>query len=250
MQPQYKVSGFGSFDTQEVARQLALMEFEWFSQIRPEELLDKKWAHSKHEAANVCSMIARSNTIPFWVATEIVQRDQLEERVAILRKFICIAEHCRTLCNYNGLMEILSGLNMTAIHRLKRTWGALAPKSLAIFRDLNQLMSPDSNFKAYREVLKKLNNTTHPRVPYLGRYLTDLVFAEDAMSLHLQNGLIHFWKCKSIAQIIWDLTAHQKQSYTFNSVPLIQSYLQSSKGLTESALLKLSRKLEPKASSG
>jgi RasGEF domain len=60
-------------------------------------------------------MINRSNSIPYWVATEIVQRDNLEKRVAVLRKFIYIADHCRALCNFNGLMEILSGLNMTAV---------------------------------------------------------------------------------------------------------------------------------------
>jgi son of sevenless-like protein len=108
-------------------------------------------------------MINRSNTIPFWVATEIVQRDNLEERAAILRKFISIADHCRALSNFNALMEILSGLNMTAIsflhspkgahlitckiYRLKKTWGALSPKTLTVFQALNQLMAPDSNFK-------------------------------------------------------------------------------------------------------
>jgi son of sevenless-like protein len=237
--------GLGGFDAEEVARQLALMEFEWFRQILPTELLNKAWINSKADAPNICCMITRSNTIPFWVATEIVQRDNIDERVAILRKFIYIADHCRALNNYNALMEILSGLNMTAIYRLKKTWGSLSPKTLAIFQSLNQLMSPDANFKAYRELLKKV---TQPRVPYLGRYLTDLVFTEDAMPLYLENGLIHFWKCKAISQIVLDLTSHQKQPYMLAEVTDIQCYLQKCRGLTESALLKLSRKLEPKVS--
>jgi hypothetical protein len=77
------------------------------------------------DGGEICNMIARSNTIPFWVATEIVHRDNLEERVAILRKFIFIADHCRALCNYNALMEILSGLNMTAVshaHDVVENW--------------------------------------------------------------------------------------------------------------------------------
>jgi hypothetical protein len=28
------------------------------------------------------------------------------------------------------------------------------------------------------------------------------VFTEDAVPLHLPNGLIHFWKCKAVAQIV------------------------------------------------
>jgi hypothetical protein len=48
-----------------------------------------------------------------------------------------------------------------------------------------------------------LKKVTQPRVPYLGRYLTDLVFTEDAMPLVLANDLIHYWKCKSLAQIVF-----------------------------------------------
>jgi hypothetical protein len=241
--PRTKQAGFFDYDELEVARQLTLMEFDWFKQIQPTECLNQAWTQSKSDAPNICTMINRSNTIPFWVATEIVQRDNIEERVAFLRKFITIADHCRSICNYNGLMEILSGLNMTAIYRLKRTWASLSPRVLNMFQSLNQLMSPDANFKVYRELLKK---DTQPRVPYLGRYLTDLVFTEDAMPLYLANGLVHFWKCRAIAQIILDLTSHQKQPYMFEIVPEIQNYLQKCKGLTENALLKLSRKLEPK----
>jgi len=190
-------------------------------------------------------MITRSNKIPYWVATEIITRDNLEERVSVLRKFIQIADHCRAIGNYNGVMEVLSGLNMTAVYRLKKTWASLSARVLNLFLSLSQLMAPDANFKTYREVLKK---ETQPRVPYLGRYLTDLVFVEDAMPLLLPNGLVHFWKCRSVAQIIFDLMSHQKQPYNFHPVPEIQTYLQQQgKSLTENALLKLSRKLEPKA---
>jgi len=241
--PRGKYKGFFDFDDLEVARQITLMEFEWFSQIQPTEFLSQNWVQSKSDAPNICEMIKRSNKIPYWVATEIMQRDSAEERVTMLRKFITIADHCKTLCNYNAVMEILSGLNMTAVYRLKKTWASLSPRVLNIFLSLNQLMAPDSNFKVYRELLKK---ETQPRVPYLGRYLTDLTFAEDATPLFSSTGLINFWKCRSISQIVHDVTAHQKQPYCFHVVPEIQIYLQQSKGLTEKALLKLSRKLEPK----
>jgi len=236
---------FLEFDDLEIARQLALLEFEWFKQILPTECLNKAWVDDRTNAPNICNMINKSNSIPFWVATEIVQRDNLEERVFLIKKFISIADHCRAISNYNGLMEILSGLNMTAIYRLKKTWACLSPRVLNTFQALNQLMSPSSNFKLYREFLRK---DTQPRVPYLGRYLTDIVFTEDATPLHLPNGLINYWKCKTITQIVCDLVSHQKQPYMFEEVPVIKNYLQKSKGLTENALLKLSRKLEPKGS--
>lgn len=85
-----------------------------------------------------------------------------------------------------------------------------------VFQGLNQIMSSNSNFKVfllpfilllfyilstqtYRELLK---SETQPRVPYLGRYLTDLVFVEEAMPLVLADGLVHFWKCRMISQIV------------------------------------------------
>jgi hypothetical protein len=69
-------------------------------------------------------------------------------------------------------MEILAGLQNSAIYRLKKTWEKLEKSRwYQTYQELMDVMSSDGNYKNYR---KKLHNKPPPAVPYLGVYLTDL----------------------------------------------------------------------------
>jgi hypothetical protein len=65
-------------------------------------------------------------------------------------------------------MEILGGLNLHPIQRLKETWKALPEKYLQTFHNLESLMENRFNYKAYREALKICKP---PVLPYLGMLL-------------------------------------------------------------------------------
>lgn len=83
-----------NFDDAEIARQITLMEYESYCSIKPRECLNQAWnkANKEEESPNIVTMIRRSNTIPLWVATEIIKEDKLQRRVAVLKKFISVAE--------------------------------------------------------------------------------------------------------------------------------------------------------------
>lgn len=88
-----------NFDDAEIARQLTILEYESYCSIRPRECLNQSWnkPNKEEESPNIVTMIRRSNSIPLWVATEIIKEDKLQRRVAILKKFISIAEVKRSL---------------------------------------------------------------------------------------------------------------------------------------------------------
>jgi hypothetical protein len=48
--------------------------------------------------------------------------NNLQRRTVILKKLINIAEHLKEMGNFNGVMEIIAGINMHPITRLKQTW--------------------------------------------------------------------------------------------------------------------------------
>jgi hypothetical protein len=60
--------------------------------------------------------------ISSWVATEIVNCATVKQRVALIKRFILAAQHCLQYKNYNGLLEIIFGLNNLSINRLQQTW--------------------------------------------------------------------------------------------------------------------------------
>lgn len=43
-------------------------------------------------------------------------------RVAVIEKWVAVADICRCLHNYNAILEITSSLNRSSIFRLKKTW--------------------------------------------------------------------------------------------------------------------------------
>jgi len=106
--------------------------------------------------------------VSYWVATEIILAP-VHLRAAYIEKFINIGEKClHNYNNFNTLMAIISGLNNSAISRLKKNWMAISDKAKETFKKLEELMTLDSNFKRYREFVA---TKTSPVVPYMGSFV-------------------------------------------------------------------------------
>jgi hypothetical protein len=112
---------FLDFSTASLARELTMQEWEIFKRIAPREFLNQAWQReNKHVIApNIIRMINRFNQISYWVATEILTKQDRKTQVKIIKKFIKTAYICFHLGNFNSMMEILSGLNNISISRLK-----------------------------------------------------------------------------------------------------------------------------------
>eukprot|EP01090_Pellita_catalonica_P019851 TRINITY_DN6873_c0_g1_i1.p1 TRINITY_DN6873_c0_g1~~TRINITY_DN6873_c0_g1_i1.p1 ORF type:complete len:459 (-),score=74.47 TRINITY_DN6873_c0_g1_i1:887-2263(-) len=117
-------------DDMEIARQITLIEFENFEKIRPQELLNTAWSKAKlkHTAPNVLNMIHNFNHFSLAVATCVLKCKKVRTRIKMMTKFINIGLHLRNLNNFNSLMEILAGLNIASIFRLKHTKAGLSDR--------------------------------------------------------------------------------------------------------------------------
>lgn len=56
------------------------------------------------------------------VASQIMTHTDVGSRAGSIEKWLAVADICRCLNNYNGVLEITSALNRSAIYRLKKTW--------------------------------------------------------------------------------------------------------------------------------
>lgn len=85
---------FYDIDDEELARQLTLIEFEIFVNIKPSELLNQSWNKPKlrHRAPNVTALIERFNRVSVWCATMIVSEIRLKNRVRAVNKFLRITK--------------------------------------------------------------------------------------------------------------------------------------------------------------
>jgi hypothetical protein len=155
---------------------------------------------------------------------------------------------CREYKNFNGTMSILSGLRLAPVYRLKKTWATLDGKILGIYDQLLALMSQENNWKLYRECL---GSEDPPCIPYLGVYLTDLTFLDDATPNILPNGAINFEKRMKLTEVITEVAQYQQEMYSFVEVKGILEELRreldaQGQSYSERDLFNLSVILEPK----
>lgn len=233
----------------EVARQLTLIESELYRSIKPSELVGQPWVKSNKEerSPNVLAMIHRFNHVSRWVATSVVETENLKERVDVVVNFLEVLDECRRLNNFNGMMEIISGLQATSVYRLKFTWNEVPAKKKLILEEAASLMARESNFKKFRS---RLHSVNPPCIPFFGMYLTDLTFIEDGTSDTLPspngNTLINFAKRRRVASVIAEIQLHQNQPYNLQAVATIQDYLMNVPCCEEEEAFNKSLEIEPR----
>ena len=233
-------------DEEEIARQLSLMDWEYFSKIKPTELLNQAWSKPKlkHRAPNVLAFIAQFNRTSTWAATEIVSAPTIRERVKVVTKLIKISEKLTAMNNYNSLMSISAALNCSSVSRLKHTFAELSPYAAKGKKDIDDLVTSDGNFKILRQRIAGIDPTTTPCIPYLGYILSDLTFTDENPDKIM--GMINFNKRVMVYRIINGILSRQTTPYNFQPVQQIVRILRRVPLKPENELYDLSLKHEPR----
>jgi len=108
---------------------------------------------------------------------------------------------------------------------------------------MTKLMSNESNYKNYRE---RLRGSNPPVVPYLGMYLTDLIFIENGNPDKTKENHINFDKSRLIARVIKEIQSYQQSPYNLKKIPEFEIYFNNLKCLSESDIHQYSMLCEPK----
>uniref|UniRef100_G3N446 RasGEF domain family member 1B n=1 Tax=Gasterosteus aculeatus aculeatus TaxID=481459 RepID=G3N446_GASAC len=145
-----------------VAQQLTHIELERLSYIGPEEFVqafvqkdpldnDKSCFSDHKKASSLEAYVDWFNRLSYLVATEICLPVKKKQRARVMEFFIDVARECFNIGNFNSLMAIISGMNMSPVSRLKKTWNKV---KTAKFDILEHQMDPSSNFYNYRTALR------------------------------------------------------------------------------------------------
>jgi len=237
---------FINSSVKDIAEQLTLLAQEVFKALDPTELLNLSWSkpHLKHLSPHVLAMIERSNVTAHWVATTIMFHEKVKERASVITKFIEIAEELRKMHNYDSVMGILAGLNMSAVDRLRFSNLSLNDSAVNILENLKNLMDPQQSWKDYRTTLKEIHES--PAIPYIGVYLTDLTFIEDGNPE--SANFINFRKRELVSRILQEIQDFKLLSYNFETIEPLRTYLIELPFMDEDSLYKLSLQREPRNS--
>jgi len=242
---------FLDIDPADAAKQLTLLESDIFQKIAHTEFHHLNWKKEdgKKIAPHILALVERFNQVSYWVSTEIVMQSELRERVNAIRKFVVIAEHLRDLGNYNGVMEIIGGLNSFVVTRLQATWAQTPQRFVASFEDLNRLMENKSNYRDYRTHMRDRKG---PVVPYLGVILRDILFIEEGNKNFIgdpKDQVFNFEKIQLLGEVLTNVRRQQETGYAFDTIPALQNFFKTLVSLPEENLYKQSLMCEANAMS-
>ncbi|XP_072592978.1 ras-specific guanine nucleotide-releasing factor 2 isoform X3 [Vulpes vulpes] len=241
-----KAECFETLSAMELAEQITLLDHIIFRSIPYEEFLGQGWMKlDKNERTPYIMKTSQHfNDMSNLVASQIMNYADVSSRANAIEKWVAVADICRCLHNYNGVLEITSALNRSAIYRLKRTWAKVSKQTKALMDKLQKTVSSEGRFKNLRETLKNCNP---PAVPYLGMYLTDLAFIEEGTPNFTEEGLVNFSKMRMISHIIREIRQFQQTCYRIDHQPKVTQYLlDKALIIDEDTLYELSLKIEPR----
>ncbi|XP_076151595.1 rap guanine nucleotide exchange factor 2 isoform X1 [Alosa pseudoharengus] len=195
-----------SLSSEELANQLSARNYLLFSSIHPVDyILDlfKLRPGDAHSTANLRQFEDLINQETFWVATEIVKEPNQVRRAKVIKQLIKVAARCREVNNYNSTFNIISGLNLAPVSRLRGTWEKLPAKYDKLLSELQTVFDPSRNMAKYRSLLN--TPPTHtlqpPVIPLFPVIKKDLTFLHEGNDSKV-DGLVNFEKLRMIAREI------------------------------------------------
>ncbi|XP_045481694.1 ras-specific guanine nucleotide-releasing factor 1-like isoform X2 [Harmonia axyridis] len=232
----------------EIAEQLTYIDHQIFIAISSEEFLGQAWMKNdkRIKAPHILMMTKRFNDVSRLVASEIIKRNLISTRVIAIEKWAAVADICRCLHNFNGVLQICSAFTNSSVYRLKKTWDKVSKTTKQTIDKLQNIVSSDGRFRSLRDALHRCDP---PCIPYLGMYLTDLSFIEEGTPNFTAENLLNFSKMRMIAHVIREIRHFQLTSYKIELIRKVTNYLlDTSLLMDDEELYSISLEIEPRTS--
>lgn len=133
-----------SLSALEIAEVMTYIDHNIFVRIQSEEFLGQAWmkedkvsncpwsgggndlilclSQQNTKAFHILLMTKHFNDISRLVASEVLRVPEVPKRVAVIEKWAAVADICRCLHNFNGVLQICAAFTNSSVFRLKRTW--------------------------------------------------------------------------------------------------------------------------------
>ncbi|KAM5194369.1 ras-GEF domain-containing family member 1B isoform 1-T1 [Mantella aurantiaca] len=242
-------------DPYTLAQQLTHIELERLSYIGPEEFVqafvqkdpldnNESCYSDRKRTRNLEAYVEWFNRLSYLVATEICMPVKKKHRARIIEFFIDVARECFNIGNFNSLMAIISGMNMSPVSRLKKTWAKVKTAKFDILEVCEHQMDPSSNFYNYRTALRgaaQRSLTAHSSrekivIPFCSLLIKDIYFLNEGCTSRLPNGHVNFEKFWELARQVSEFMAWKQVECPFEKDRKILHYVLTAPIFSEDGL--------------
>ena len=235
-----------------LAKQFCLFDVENYKKLKLHELYDKNWTKAnKYELSpNITYIIEMTNRISRLISYFILMNRQNKFRIVLYQYLIDLCHQLLEFHNFNTSYAVYAGLTCGPIDRLKR----MIEEKL-----LNE--QPPRDYKSKLERLKSIFSTKNnlhnlrniqdsavlPCIPYLGVYLHELFFLDDAYQTYADDDNYHlnYAKLKQIAENYNRIFNFKESKYHFHRADVIMNYIKGIPAISEELIYDLSYKILP-----
>jgi len=202
------------------------------------------------KTSNLEAYISWFNRLSFLIASSVCRHKKKKHGARTIEFWIEVARECVNIGNFNSMMGIISGLNMTPISRLKKTWTKIHSGKFTV---LGHQMDPRSNFVSYRTTLQaavsRSENATDKKqrvvIPFFSLLLKDLYFVNEGCASKLMNGHINMEKARTLAEHVSQFMKWKDMECPYEKATRVLDYLEKSPTYNSEYLEFESYQLEP-----
>ena len=230
----------------EFARQLTLLDFQYYRAVKPSELVDLAWMKKEknERSPNLMRMIRHTTNFTNYLKKLIVETENLEERIAVVNRMLEIMLVLKEQNNFNGMLAISACMESSSIHRLTATKEGIRRELKSAMEEANSLVV-DNHATLYWKRLREINP---PCVPFFGTHLNIITFLETGNPDFLpccakakgkgsnndnekgccdNQKLINFTKRRKVAEIISEIQQYQNQPYNNYTYEPLKNFLEN-----------------------
>lgn len=230
----------------DLARQITLIDFSLYRQIKEREYLKESWKTLAF--SNIRNMQQHRDELTRWAATCIVKLDTVESRANMISKFIDVAQQCLNLRNFSGFFAVMKAVMHPSVERLSHSWKLVKPHVLQTLKSFQVICSKEEHYKNYKA---KQEASMPPCIPFLEVHLEEISYIDSYNPDIGKGGIINFTKHRKIARLIRSVDQYKTSSYTdLITNEAIQSLLLNTTPFDEDNLQKRSLNCERPASFG
>ncbi|MEJ1275550.1 creatine kinase mitochondrial 2 [Cricetulus griseus] len=202
-----KAECFETLSAMELAEQITLLDHIVFRSIPYEEFLGQGWMKlDKNERTPYIMKTSQHfNEMSNLVASQIMNYADISSRANAIEKWVAVADICRCLHNYNGVLEITAALNRSAIYRLKKTWAKVSKQISHIIREIRQFQQT-----AYRI-------DQQPKLRYK-EHLEEFILQTKLLSRELEAVRHHLTMLSDPASLLLDTLPRRRMASAFSKL--------------------------------